>query len=163
MPDIHTIDLRRNPAERGRWISPPLIGAVNQTLEAGERACCSLTSWLCAADGLSPLRPSFPVPELFNMARRSSFSPRLCAIIAATLTAARTYVRHAAKADTLAACGPGVERLAEEVAEVFPDKRAIVLSSDFPGGTEHIRTQLQAIAAGEVDIVIGTQLVAKGP
>ena len=45
---------------------------------------------------------------------------------------------------------------------LFPDKRRIVLSSDFPGGTERLRTELAAIAAGEFDIVIGTQLVAKG-
>jgi primosomal protein N' (replication factor Y) len=59
-------------------------------------------------------------------------------------------------------CGPGVERIAEEVAETFPDKRTIVLSSDFPGGTERLRQELMAIANGEFDIVIGTQLVAKG-
>jgi primosomal protein N' (replication factor Y) (superfamily II helicase) len=64
--------------------------------------------------------------------------------------------------DSLVPCGPGVERIAEEVAERFPGKRAIVLSSDFPGGTERLRQELAAIAAGEFDIVVGTQLVAKG-
>jgi primosomal protein N' (replication factor Y) len=64
--------------------------------------------------------------------------------------------------DSLVSCGPGVERIAEEVAQLFADKRAIVLSSDFPGGTERLRQELAAIAAGEFDIVIGTQLVAKG-
>ena len=64
--------------------------------------------------------------------------------------------------DSLVPCGPGVERIAEEVAELFPDRRAIVLSSDFPGGTERLRAELAAIAEGEFDIVIGTQLVAKG-
>ena len=58
--------------------------------------------------------------------------------------------------------GPGVERIAEEVAELFPGRRTIVLSSDFPGGTERLRRELAAIAAGEFDIVVGTQLVAKG-
>lgn len=64
--------------------------------------------------------------------------------------------------NSLVSCGPGVERIAEEAATLFPDKRRIVLSSDFPGGTERLRTELAAIAAGEFDIVIGTQLVAKG-
>ena len=64
--------------------------------------------------------------------------------------------------DSLVPCGPGVERIAEEVAELFPERRTIVLSSDFPGGTERLRSELAAIAAGEFDIVIGTQLVAKG-
>ena len=60
------------------------------------------------------------------------------------------------------ACGPGVERLAEEVDESFPDARIIVLSSDMAGGVSRLRLELEAIAKGEVDIVIGTQLVAKG-
>jgi primosomal protein N' (replication factor Y) (superfamily II helicase) len=64
--------------------------------------------------------------------------------------------------DSLVPCGPGVERIAEETAELFPGRRCIVLSSDFPGGTERLRAELAAIAAGEFDIVIGTQLVAKG-
>ena len=60
------------------------------------------------------------------------------------------------------ACGPGVERLAEEVDETFPDARIIVLSSDMTGGVSRLRLELEAIAKGEVDIIIGTQLVAKG-
>jgi primosomal protein N' (replication factor Y) len=55
-----------------------------------------------------------------------------------------------------------VERLAEEVAATFPDARTIVLSSDFPGGAERLKQELQAVADGEFSIVIGTQLVAKG-
>ena len=65
-------------------------------------------------------------------------------------------------ADTLAACGPGVERLAEEVAKLWPQARALILSSDFPGGTERLREELDAVANGACDIIIGTQLVAKG-
>jgi primosomal protein N' (replication factor Y) len=64
--------------------------------------------------------------------------------------------------DTLAAIGPGVERLAEEVAETFAGARAIVLSSDFPGGTERLRREFEAVEQGEFQIVVGTQLVAKG-
>ncbi|HEY8139151.1 MAG TPA: primosomal protein N', partial [Methylocystis sp.] len=64
--------------------------------------------------------------------------------------------------DALAACGPGVERLAEEAAGLFPDARVLVLSSDFPGGAERLRRELDEIANGAFDLVIGTQLVAKG-
>ena len=64
--------------------------------------------------------------------------------------------------DALVACGPGVERIAEEAAALFPDARQLVLSSDMPGGTERLRQELDAVARGEVDIVVGTQLVAKG-
>src|SRR5690606_13445408 len=64
--------------------------------------------------------------------------------------------------NSLVACGPGVERLAEEVAERFPEARLNVMSSDILGGVKRLRLELEAIAKGEVDIVIGTQLVAKG-
>src|SRR5690606_17342032 len=63
--------------------------------------------------------------------------------------------------DHLVACGPGVERIAEEIVQHFPDARTIVLSSDM-GGVKRLRLELQAIADGEADIVVGTQLVAKG-
>jgi len=64
--------------------------------------------------------------------------------------------------DTLAACGPGVERVAEEAAALFPDARMLVLSSDMAGGMERMRAELDAAARGDYDIVVGTQLVAKG-
>jgi primosomal protein N' (replication factor Y) len=55
-----------------------------------------------------------------------------------------------------------VERLAEEASLLFPDIRMLVLSSDFPGGIETLRRQLDAAARGDYDLIIGTQLVAKG-
>jgi primosomal protein N' (replication factor Y) len=58
--------------------------------------------------------------------------------------------------------GPGIERLAEEVAERFPQARTIALSSDLIGGIQRMREELAAIQRGEFDIIIGTQLVAKG-
>src|SRR5690606_8516553 len=64
--------------------------------------------------------------------------------------------------DHLVACGPGVERIAEEVVGHFPDARTIVLSSDILGGVKRMRLEFEAVAKGEADIVIGTQLVAKG-
>jgi primosomal protein N' (replication factor Y) len=64
--------------------------------------------------------------------------------------------------DSFAACGPGVERLAEETATLFPGARLLVLSSDLVTSVERLRDELREIEEGRVDIVIGTQLVAKG-
>jgi primosomal protein N' (replication factor Y) len=64
--------------------------------------------------------------------------------------------------ESLVAIGPGVERLQEEVLERFPSARTLVMSSDMLGGVVRLRAELDAITKGEVDIVIGTQLVAKG-
>ncbi|MCE8442231.1 replication restart helicase PriA, partial [Rhodovulum sulfidophilum] len=62
----------------------------------------------------------------------------------------------------LAPVGPGVERLAEEAVALFPEARVAVLSSDLFGSARALKAQIEAIAGGEADIIIGTQLVAKG-
>ena len=58
--------------------------------------------------------------------------------------------------------GPGVERLAEEATSLFPDAKVAVLSSDLFGSARALKAQIAALAVGEVDVIIGTQLVAKG-
>jgi primosomal protein N' (replication factor Y) len=163
LPAITAVDLTRTPAPRGRWLSPPLVAAVRETLAAGEQTLLFLNRrgyaplTLCRACGhrfQCPNCTAWLVEHRFrralichhcgHMERRPDVCPACGAL------------------DMLTAAGPGVERLAEETAELFPDARKIVLSSDFPGGTERLRTELKAIAEGEFDIVIGTQLVAKG-
>jgi primosomal protein N' (replication factor Y) len=62
----------------------------------------------------------------------------------------------------LAPLGPGVERLAEEVAARFPEAKVAVLSSDLFGSARALKEQILAIAQGAAEIIIGTQLVAKG-
>jgi len=62
----------------------------------------------------------------------------------------------------LAPVGPGVERMAEEVAAVFPEARVTVLSSDLFGSARALKETIASIAEGGTDIIIGTQLVAKG-
>src|SRR4029450_7715875 len=69
---------------------------------------------------------------------------------------------HCAATQSFVACGPGVERLEEEVAALFPSARLLVLSSDLVATIERMREELTAVADGQVDIVIGTQVVAKG-
>jgi primosomal protein N' (replication factor Y) len=62
----------------------------------------------------------------------------------------------------MAAVGPGVERLAEEVTARFPAARVAVLSSDLFGSARALKAQIEVIAQGGADIIIGTQIVAKG-
>jgi primosomal protein N' (replication factor Y) len=163
LPAITAVDLTKTPAPRGRWLSPPLVAAVRETLAAGEQTllflnrrgyapltlcracghrfeCPNCTAWLVE----HRFRRALICHHCGHMERRPDVCPACGAL------------------DMLTAAGPGVERLAEEAAELFPEARKIVLSSDFPGGTERLRTELKAIADGEFDIVIGTQLVAKG-
>ena len=64
--------------------------------------------------------------------------------------------------ESFVAVGPGVERLEQEAAALFPGRRILVLSSDLVESVERLRQELDGVAAGQFDIVVGTQLVAKG-
>jgi primosomal protein N' (replication factor Y) len=162
-PAIATIDLRAEPPERGRWLSPLLRQAVADNLAAGEQALLFLNR-----RGYAPLtlcrtcggRLTCPNCSAWLVEHR--FRGVLTCHHCGYETPRPAACPHCGAADSLVACGPGVERLQEEVAALFPQARALVLSSDMPGGVERMRRELAAVARGEADIVIGTQLVAKG-
>ncbi|MCG7393677.1 primosomal protein N' [Microvirga sp. ACRRW] len=163
MPQIRSVDLRKEQIPKGRWLSPSLVHSVEETVGRGEQALLFLNR-----RGYAPLTlcrncaHRYECPNcsawLVEHRFRRSLVCHHCGHVERTPQACV----ECGSVDSLVPCGPGVERIAEEVTELFPDKRVIVLSSDFPGGTERLRTELASIAAGEVDIVIGTQLVAKG-
>ncbi|WP_445501088.1 primosomal protein N' [Microvirga sp. G4-2] len=163
MPQIRAVDLRHEQIPKGRWLSPTLLASVEETVGRGEQALLFLNRrgyaplTLCRACAHRYECPNCSAWLVEHRFRRSLVCHH-CGHVERTPQACV----ECGSIDSLVPCGPGVERIAEEVADLFPDKRSIVLSSDFPGGTERLRTELAAIAAGEVDIVIGTQLVAKG-
>ena len=127
------------------------------------RRCCSSTA---AATRRSRSADRAAIASNVPIARpgwsSTDFAHPSSAIIAAMSRAGRKLCPQCHEADTLTACGPGVERLAEEAEALFPDIRTLVLSSDTPGGIETLRGQLDAAARGAYDLIIGTQLVAKG-
>lgn len=162
LPNVAVIDLRRSPAERGRWLSPPMAAAVARNLERSEQALLFLNRrgyaplTLCGACG-----HRFQCPQcsawLVDHRLRDQLVCHHCGH-----TEKRPDACPACGAEgRLVACGPGVERVAEEAAERFPQARLLVLSSD-TGGTERIRRELALVAEGKVDLLVGTQLVAKG-
>ncbi len=163
LPAITAVDLRGAKPAGESWISPPLATAIEETMARGEQALIFLNRrgyaplTLCRACGHRYECPNCSAWLVDHRFRRALVCHH-CGHIAR-----RPEVCEACgTVDALAACGPGVERIAEEVATCFPGKRAITLSSDFPGGTERMRRELADIAEGKCDIVIGTQLVAKG-
>ncbi|MBV9079174.1 MAG: primosomal protein N', partial [Methylobacteriaceae bacterium] len=163
LPDIRAVDLRRAPPEPGRWLAPALAEEVGRTVAAGEQALLFLNR-----RGYAPLTLCRACGHRFNCRQCSAWlvEHRFRRALVCHHCGHAERVPEACPAcggvETLVPCGPGVERIAEEVATLFPDKRRIVLSSDMPGGAERLRAELAAVAAGEADIVIGTQLVAKG-
>ncbi len=163
LPDLHLLDMRRHPPERGGFLSPVLLRAVGKTIERGEQALLFLNRrgyaplTLCRVCGhrfQCPQCSSWLVEHRF----RNQIQCHQCGYSEPTPEACP----ECGTLDHLVACGPGVERIAEEVERHFPEARTIVMSSDLLGGVKRLRLELEAIARGDADIVIGTQLVAKG-
>ncbi len=163
LPTIGLVDLRRAAPDRGRWISPPLENALRDNLANGEQSLLFLNR-----RGYAPLTlcrtcgHRFQCPNCAAWLVDHRFRRALICHHCGHLERRPNQCIACGTEDSLTACGPGVERLAEEVATLFPAARTIVLSSDFPGGTERLKQELADIARGVFDIVIGTQLVAKG-
>jgi primosomal protein N' (replication factor Y) len=163
LPDVHAIDLRRAPPERGSFLSPNLLSAMRDTLERGEQSLLFLNRrgyaplTLCRSCG-----HRFQCPDCSSWLVEHRFRGQLVCHHCGHHERRPDSCPECGTVDHLVACGPGVERIAEEAVRHFPDARTIVLSSDILGGVRRLRLELEAIAKGDADIVIGTQLVAKG-
>ncbi|ABE61425.1 replication restart DNA helicase PriA [Nitrobacter hamburgensis X14] len=163
MPQIEVIDLRREGPPRGRFISPRLAGEVRAAIERREQALLFLNRrgyaplTLCRACGH---RFACTICDAWLVDHR--FRQRLVCHHCGFSMPRPHQCPHCAAEETLVAVGPGVERLQEEAAALFPDARTLVLSSDLVTSIETMRSELNDIAEGRVDIIIGTQLVAKG-
>ena len=163
MPQIEAVDLRRAPPPRGRFISPLLAEAIQYAVEKREQALLFLNRrgyaplTLCRACGH---RFSCNICDAWLVDHR--FRQRLVCHHCGFSIPRPHQCPHCGAEESLAAIGPGVERLQEEAAALFPDARTMVLSSDLITSIETMRAELNEIAEGRVDIIIGTQLVAKG-
>lgn len=163
LPSLAAIDLRRTPPERGTWLAPSLVEAVKDTLERGEQSLLFLNR-----RGYAPLTLCRTCGHRFECVLCSAwlvqhrFTSTLNCHHCGHVEPMPKTCPECGNADTLVPSGPGVERIAEEVETRFPDARTLVLSSDIMGGPKRLKAELDAVAAGEVDIVVGTQLVAKG-
>jgi len=163
LPAIEAIDLTREGPPRGRYIAPRLAEAVKLALERKEQALLFLNRrgyaplTLCRSCGHRCSCPNCDAWLVDHRFRREL----VCHHCGFAMPRPEACPKCDAR-DSFVACGPGVERLEEEVAALFPGARVLVLSSDLVATAEHMREELREIAEGRVDIVIGTQLVAKG-
>src|SRR3989475_2730053 len=163
LPVIEAIDLRAEGPPRGRFIAPRLAQAVSTALERGEQALLFLNRrgyaplTLCRRCGF---RLACPNCDAWLVDHR--FRRRLVCHYCGFAMPLPEQCPHCQARESFVACGPGVERLEEEVAALFPDTRVLVLSSDLVASVERMRDELAEIEQGLVDVVIGTQLVAKG-
>ncbi|MBM3568101.1 MAG: primosomal protein N' [Alphaproteobacteria bacterium] len=163
MPALAAIDLRRDPPERGRWLSPVLIEALRRTLTEGQQALLFLNRrgyaplTLCRTCGHRLQCPQCSA-WLVEHRRRGRLQCHHCG----TESAKPTRCPECGAENNLVACGPGIERVAEEAAELFPTARIAVVSSDTLTGPDSVRALIARIERREIDLLIGTQLLAKG-
>jgi primosomal protein N' (replication factor Y) len=163
MPDVSVIDLKREKLEPGKWLAPQLVSAITETLEKGQQTLLFLNRrgyaplTLCRSCG-----HRLECPQCTAWLVEHRFKKRLtCHHCGFSLSLPEKCPKCAAPG-ALVACGPGIERVQEEVAERFPDARLALLSSDLIPGLTEMREMIRGIEAREFDIIIGTQIVAKG-
>ncbi len=163
LPALAAIDMRAALPERGRWLSPVLVEAVGETLARGEQALLFLNRrgyapvTLCRSCGFK-----FECPNCSAWLVEHRFRRRLECHHCGTFAPIPEKCPKCGAEHSLVPCGPGVERIAEEVAELFPEARRVLLSSDLTPSISDLRETLREIEDREVDVIIGTQLVAKG-
>ncbi|WGH79953.1 primosomal protein N' [Jannaschia ovalis] len=163
MPELRAVDMRDAELPGGRWISPTLRGAMEDRLAKGEQSLVFLNRrgyapvTLCRACG-----QQVACHQCDARMVEHRFQKRLMCHQCGE-TAPMPVACPACKVEgKMAAVGPGVERMAEEVTALFPEARVAVLSSDLFGSARALKARVEEIAAGGADIVVGTQLVAKG-
>ncbi len=170
MPVVQLVDLRHerdapDVEHKGQWLSPPLRAALERVLGAGEQAMLFLNRrgyaplTLCEACG-----HKFTCPHCSAWLVEHKYRKRLACHQCGFELPMPTDCPQCHEKGTLIACGPGVERVAEEFAAFFPNARYAIASSDMMQhtGPGEMQGALRLFARGEVDVLIGTQIVAKG-
>ena len=163
MPEMTAIDMRTEPVPNGKWVSPTLRDAIADRIEKGEQSLIFLNRrgyapiTLCRACG-----HQIGCDHCDARMVEHRFLKRLMCHQCGETKPMPTVCPHCEAEDKLAPVGPGVERMAEEVTALFPDARVVVLSSDLYGSARAMKAHIEVIAKGGADIIIGTQLVAKG-
>jgi primosomal protein N' (replication factor Y) (superfamily II helicase) len=162
LPEVSLVDMRQHHLEPGTWLSAPLVEAVRTTLAAGDQALLFLNRrgyaplTLCRACGHRMDCPACAA----SMVEHRFRNQLMCHHCGHQQPLPKTCPA-CGTAEKLVPVGPGVERLSEEAANLFPDARLALLSSDLARG-ELLRDTLREVAEGSHNLVIGTQLVAKG-
>lgn len=163
LPEMHAVDMRHDPAEPGTWLSPPLINRIEETLAAAEQVMLFLNRrgyaplTLCRTCGHRIECPSCSAWLVEHRFRRE-LQCHHCGHVEPVPEACPQCETE----EALVACGPGVERMFEEVSARFPNARVSVMTSDTMTTTSETARVVEEIASGQLDIVIGTQIVTKG-
>ena len=163
LPEIKTIDMREEQLDRQSWISLTLADLVQDRLTKKEQSLLFLNrrgyapitqcrvcghQLGCYQCDARMVEHRFRAELMCHQCGHSEPLPKACP--------------ECGIEDRMAPIGPGVERLAEEAVAKFPDARISILSSDMSLSAIALKAKIAELASGAADIIIGTQLVAKG-
>ena len=163
LPKIDLVDMRGQRIEPGRFLSPPLVAALGETLASGEQALLFLNRrgyaplTLCRACG-----HRFQCPNCTAWLVEHRFTARLVCHHCGYAAPVPALCPECLATGALVPCGPGVERLQEEVVARFPEARAALMVSDLLQGPRAAAELAEAMVEHRYDVLIGTQIVAKG-
>ncbi|HSQ95613.1 MAG TPA: primosomal protein N' [Croceibacterium sp.] len=163
LPSIDTLDLTEEKPERGRWLAPRLVAAMRERLERGEQSLLFLNRrgyaplTLCRNCGFR-----FQCPNCSAWLVEHRLSRRLACHHCGYQTEPPATCPECGEPECLVACGPGVERIADEVAELFPEARLAIATSDTLNSPEKASAFVAMAEEGAIDVIVGTQLVTKG-
>ncbi|HEY0419577.1 MAG TPA: primosomal protein N', partial [Acetobacteraceae bacterium] len=163
LPEIELLDLRETPPERGHFLAPPLLEALGATFARGEQAMLFLNRrgyaplTLCRTCGHRMQCPNCTAWLVEHRARRQLQCHHCGHAVPIPLACPECSAEH-----SLTPVGPGIERITEEARAAFPETRILVMASDTLPGPHAAAEAARAISAREIDLIIGTQIVAKG-
>jgi primosomal protein N' (replication factor Y) len=163
LPAIEALDLTEEKPARGRWLAPRLVEEMRERLERCEQSLLFLNRrgyaplTLCRNCGFR-----FQCPNCSAWLVEHRLSRRLACHHCGHETAPPANCPECGEPDCLVACGPGVERIADEVAELFPEARVAVATSDTLNSPGRASQFVAEVEAGAIDVIVGTQLVTKG-
>jgi primosomal protein N' (replication factor Y) len=163
LPEIEVINLTETQPERGRWLAPPLVEALQDRLAKGEQSLLFLNRrgyaplTLCRHCGFR-----FKCPNCSAWLVEHRLSQRLACHHCGHEVPPPPVCPECGELDCLVACGPGVERIADEAAEILPGARVAVVTSDTLTSPAAAAEFVSKAEAGAIDVIVGTQLVTKG-
>ncbi|GLQ07862.1 primosomal protein N' [Sneathiella chinensis] len=163
LPAVELVDLKEHRPGAQRWISEPLRLAVEETLKSGQQAMLFLNR-----RGYAPL-------TLCDTCGHRLQCPHCSAWLVEHRMLRKLQCHHCGFSsplpkecpecqdeDSFKACGPGIERLAEEAELLFPDANIAMIASDTLSGPKAAAEFVEAMTEGQINLLIGTQIVAKG-
>ena len=167
LPKIKIIDLKKDKPKKGEWgvswLAPTLVDALQQNLQKGEQSVLFLNR-----RGYAPLLicrdcgHRMQCPSCSAWLTEHKKAGRLMCHHCGYVDEIPTACPHCGSTDGLTACGPGVERVAEEVCMRFPNAKVDILSSDNSGSLTAVSKIIGKMERKEIDILVGTQIIAKG-